>query len=117
MRPWVEAGAVDILQGDMNRFAFEGILEEAAIARPHGARVAPHNWGSLFGFYCQLQVGRAIDNFYMAEQDPMSTPAIITDGFVIKDGECTIPDRPGLGLAIDDRALADAACVHFDLRA
>ena len=59
MKSWVEAEAVDILQGDMNQFGFEDILAEADMARPHKAMVAPHNWGSLFGYYLQLHVGRA----------------------------------------------------------
>jgi len=65
------------------------------MARPHKAMVAPHNWGSLFGYYLQLHVGRAIDNFYHAEEDPMSCPAIITEGFEIRDGKVAVPETPG----------------------
>jgi L-alanine-DL-glutamate epimerase-like enolase superfamily enzyme len=117
MKAWVDAGAVDILQGDMNQFGFEDILAEAAMGRPRGVTVAPHNWGSLFGYYMQLHVGRAIPNFFMAEQDPMSCKAVIADGFGIKDGTVTVPETPGLGLKLDDAALADVATVHFDLSA
>ncbi len=117
MASWVESGAVDILQGDMNQFGFEDILAEADIARGHGAMVAPHNWGSLFGYYLQLHVGRAIDNFFRAEQDPMSCRAVATEGFDIREGAVRVPDAPGLGLKLNDDALRDAACVHFDLKA
>lgn len=117
MQSWVEAGAVDIFQGDMNQFGFEDVLAEADMARPHKATVAPHNWGSLFGYYMQLHVGRAIDNFYRAEQDPMTCPAIIAEGFDITDGKVAMPQAPGLGLRLVDAKLADVACVHFDLKA
>jgi len=117
MKAWVDAGAVDILQGDMNQFGFEDIRAEAAMAEASGGLVAPHNWGSLFGYYLQLHTGRAIRNFYMAEQDPMSCKAIIADGFGIKDGKVAVPDTPGLGLKLDDAALREVACVHFDLKA
>lgn len=117
MRHWVEAGAVDILQGDMNLFGFEDILAEAALARRHGASVAPHNWGSLLGYYAQLHVGRAIDNFYRAEEDPMSSPAIAADGYRLHEGYTSVPDAPGLGIQLVDAALPEAACVHFDLKA
>ena len=40
--------------------------------------VAPHNWGSLVGYYMQLHVGRAIENFYRAEHDPLS-PALFAE--------------------------------------
>src|SRR5213075_938989 len=78
-KPFIAAKAIDILQADMNRFGVDGILTEADMARPQGVRVAPHNWGSLLGFYHQLQVGASIDNFYRAERDPLSSDMLITD--------------------------------------
>lgn len=114
MKPWIDAKAVDILQGDMNRFGFEGILAEAAMAKPAGATVAPHNWGSLFGYYLQLHVGRAITNFYRAEQDFMTCPALIADGYEIKEGTSSVPETPGLGLKLIDAELPKCSRVHFD---
>ena len=35
-KPFIEHRAIDVLQGDMNHFGFEGILTEAASARPAG---------------------------------------------------------------------------------
>ena len=99
-KPFVDASAIEILQGDMKRFGFEGILEEAAMATTRNLLVAPHNWGSLLGYYMQLQVGRAIPNFYRAEHDPLSTPVIIDEGYDRKDGIATVPDTPGCGLRI-----------------
>ena len=79
--------------------------------------VAPHNWGSLLGYYMQLQVGRAIPNFYRAEHDPLSTPVIIDEGYDRKDGIATVPDTPGCGLRIDETAFAKHAKVFYDLKA
>jgi L-alanine-DL-glutamate epimerase-like enolase superfamily enzyme len=115
-RPFVEARAIDVLQGDMNAFGIEGILAEAAMAEPAGILVAPHNWGSLLGFYLQLHVGLAVPNFYRAEHDPLSNDLLIADGYQIKDGLCTVPDRPGFGLALDERRFKRAK-VNFDIRA
>jgi L-alanine-DL-glutamate epimerase-like enolase superfamily enzyme len=117
MKEWVNAEAVDILQADMNLLGFEDILAEAAMAQPHGIQIAPHNWGSLFGYYLQLQVGKAVPNFYRAEEDPLSTPAVDTSAYKLSNGEATVPDMPGLGLKLIDEALPKAACVHFDLKA
>ena len=102
LRPFIEARAVDVLQGDMNRFGIEGILTEARWAQPQGLRVAPHNWGSLVGFLMQLHVGRAITNFYRAENDPLSSDLLIADGYTIQDGTATVPDAPGFGLALNE---------------
>ena len=116
-KPFIAAKAIDVLQADMNRFGVEGILAEAAMGRPQGITVAPHNWGSLLGFYQQLQVGAAIDNFYRAERDPLSSAVLVADGFTIKDGHATLPPTSGFGLRIDEARFAAEAKVKFDLKA
>ena len=115
-KPFIEARAIDVFQGDMNRFGFEGILTEAAWAREKGLQVAPHNWGSLVGFYMQLQVGRAIPNFYRAEHDPLTSRALVAEGYAVKDGKATVPDAPGCGLALNEKAFRDECRIDFDLR-
>ena len=114
LRPFIEAGAIEVLQGDMNRFGIEGILEEASLAEPKGLQVAPHNWGSIFGFYAQLQGGRGIGNFYRAEQDPSVSDLLIAEGFRIENGACRVPDTPGFGLKLDEGKF-ERAKVRFDL--
>ncbi len=114
--PLVQAKALDVLQGDMNGFGIEGIMAEAALAKTGGLLVAPHNWGSLNGFFMQLHVARAIDNFYRAEQDPLQTDLLRSDGYKIAEGECLVPDAAGFGLSIDDDRFADVK-VLYDLKA
>jgi L-alanine-DL-glutamate epimerase-like enolase superfamily enzyme len=114
-KPFIEHRAIDVLQGDMNHFGFEGILTEAAWARPAKIQIAPHNWGSLIGFYMQLHVGRAITNFYLAEHDPLTNNVIIADGYKIDDGECSVPAAPGFGLRINENTFASEAVIRFDL--
>jgi L-alanine-DL-glutamate epimerase-like enolase superfamily enzyme len=113
---FIEKRAIDVLQGDMNHFGFEGILTEARWAEPAGILVAPHNWGSLIGFYMQLHVGRAIPNLYMAEHDPCTNDVIIADGYKISDGECSVPASPGFGLKINEARFTSDVRVHFDLK-
>ncbi len=115
-KPFIKARAIDVFQGDMNRFGFEGILTEADWCRPQGLRVAPHNWGSLVGYYMQLHVGRAITNFYRAEHDPLSTAVLIADGYEIRNGSSSVPDAPGFGLKIDEDKFAAKARINFDLK-
>ena len=97
-KPLVDARVIDLLQGDMRHFGFGGVLRMAAMAKSGGARVAPHNWGSIAGFYMMLQVGRAVDNFYRAEMDCGRTAALVAEGVTIRDGRATVGDAPGLGL-------------------
>lgn len=111
LKPFAEAGAIDVFQGDMNQFGFEGVLAEAGWAKAKDLLVAPHNWGSLVGYYMQLHVGRAIPNFYRAEHDPLSSPALVAEGYERKDGVSSVPEAPGFGLA-----LGDGVEVRFDVR-
>jgi L-alanine-DL-glutamate epimerase-like enolase superfamily enzyme len=115
-KPFLAAKAIDVYQADMNRFGFEGILKEAAWAKDAGAVAAPHNWGSLVGYYMQLHIGRAVPNFYRAEHDPLSTRVLIAEGYDRKDGATTVPDTPGFGLRIDEPAFASDVKVRFDLK-
>ena len=112
-RPFIEAEAIEVYQADMNRFGYEGILTEAKWCEPHALRVAPHNWGSLVGYYMQLHVGRAIPNFYRAEHDPLSNDILIADGHAIKDGLGMCAPAPGAGLAINEETFARDAKVRF----
>jgi len=116
-KPFIEARAIDIFQGDMNRYGIDGILTEAGWAREKELRVAPHNWGSLVGFYMQLHVGRAITNFYRAENDPLSNDVLIADGYTIRDGRCNVPEAPGFGLAINETRFATDVKITADLKA
>jgi len=115
-RPFVDAKAIDVLQGDMNSFGIEGILAEAAMAQPQGILIAPHNWSSLLALYLQVHVGLVVPNFYRAEHDPLTSDVLIADGYEIDDGVCSVPDAPGFGLAIDESRF-DRVSVNFDLRA
>lgn len=115
-RPLVDAKALDMLQGDMYGLGIEGILAEAAMARPQGILVAPHNWSSLLSLFMQVHVGLVIPNFYRAEHDPLKSDLLISDGYEIADGVCSVPDAPGFGLTIDESRF-ERASVNFDLRA
>jgi len=115
-RPFVKAKALDVLQGDMNSFGIEGILAEAAMARPRGILVAPHNWSSLLSLYLQVHVGLVVPNFYRAEHDPLASSMLIAEGHRIEGGVCSVPEAPGFGVAIDEKRFANVRPL-FDLKA
>jgi L-alanine-DL-glutamate epimerase-like enolase superfamily enzyme len=115
-KPFIAARAIEVYQADMNRFGFEGILTEASWAAPQKLLVAPHNWGSLVGYYMQLHVGRAIANFYRAEHDPLANRVLVAEGYERRQGRTTVPNAPGFGLAINEEAFRSDVQVRFDLR-
>ena len=114
-KPFIARKAIDIYQGDMNHFGIDGILTEAGWAAEQKLRVAPHNWGSLGGYYQQLHVGRAIPNFYRAEHDPLLNTVLVAEGYQRRDGLATVPTAPGFGLRIDEVAFARDVKIRFDV--
>ncbi|MEW4563846.1 enolase C-terminal domain-like protein [Bremerella sp. JC770] len=113
----IESGTVDILQGDMRAFHFEGIRRESnmAIEAGHSSRIAPHNWGNEFGFLMQIHVACAIENFYRAEQDPGTLRGellVRKSTYDIADGRCRNFSAPGLGMELNTKALDSAKVIH-----
>jgi len=116
-KPYIDAKAIDICQADMRQFGIDGIMTIAGLCEEKDILLAPHNWGSLMGYYMQLHIGRAIPNFYGAEQDPVKTDVIIADGYTIKNGYATIPNAPGFGFKVNEDKFASDVKVRFDLKA
>ncbi len=106
-REFIDRRALDIVQPDIVRFGLTLLLQMDRSLRNSGVRLAPHNWGSLLGFYTQLHLGRAIPTFYYAEHDPLTSAAIIPEGYVIQSGRALIPDAPGLGLTLNTSVARD----------
>ncbi|MBW1699578.1 MAG: mandelate racemase/muconate lactonizing enzyme family protein [Deltaproteobacteria bacterium] len=106
-RDLITMRAADILQPDL---AIMGGITEAvrvaALAGAHQLIVAPHLWGSALLFAAGLQLAAAIPNCTILEYslgfNPMlrqlaDTPPEVSGGRIV------IPDRPGLGVTINDR--------------
>jgi L-alanine-DL-glutamate epimerase-like enolase superfamily enzyme len=110
-KPFLDAQAVDIVHPDIS-FAggFSGcrrIAEYAAITR---TPVALHNVGTLVRTYASAHMSMAIQNFYRSESwlgRPGRLREQMTKGEppAVKNGLLRVPDKPGLGLEIDDAFL------------
>ena len=98
---------VEVFQADIHRLGIEGIMKEAALVAPSGGKVAPHCFASHLGFFTSLQIGAAIGNYYMAEQDVAFSRVIDSGDYTVKDGLARVPDAPGLGLGVVDAVLAE----------
>lgn len=109
-QPWLEAGAFDIVQPDVTKVG--GVSEErriAWLAQEHGVRFIPHGWNTAVGVAADLQLASAFPDTDLVEY-LHGSPYV--DGIVAQpwrldaDGFLPIPDRPGLGLALDRDAIA-----------
>jgi len=105
--PYLDRGALDVLQADMRRFGFTNLLRLARQSAPTGATLAPHNWGSYLGGFMQAVLGRGIPNFCIAELDPGQTDVFDASAFKIHDGQVKVPDTPGCGLELREAKFAD----------
>lgn len=113
-RRTIESHAVDIVQPDVANTG--GIMETkkiAAMAEAYDMRVQPHVCGSPLATAVALQVSACISNFAILEVYPywqtMPGYVEITDDppeARIRNGMVSIPDRPGLGIALRAEVLA-----------
>jgi len=108
-QPWLEARALDIVQPDVTKVG--GISEERRIAwmaREHGVRFIPHGWNTAVGLAADLQLVSAFPETDLVEYLTGSPfiDEIAAGGWRLDaDGMLSIPDKPGLGLALNPDAV------------
>lgn len=113
--------AADYLQPDV---CHVGGLSEARriayLAHMHFKPIAPHNPMGPVGNAMTLHVAASIPNFAMLETMATDVPwraEIVPDEeLTLTDGWMGIPDRPGLGVTIDEEACARRPYKPYDLR-
>jgi L-alanine-DL-glutamate epimerase-like enolase superfamily enzyme len=93
---------MDVLQLDIRRGGFLGCLDMARLGEPAGALTVPHNWGSQVGVLMGMQLSKAARSVPAAEDDRSTCDAIIAEKYVFKNGFCTLPDAPGLGIDLNE---------------
>ncbi|MGI6206876.1 MAG: mandelate racemase/muconate lactonizing enzyme family protein [Anaerolineae bacterium] len=112
-RPWLEAGALDIVQPDVTKVG--GISEERRIAwmaQEHGVRFIPHGWNTAVGLAADLQLASAFSGTDLVEYlsgSPYIDDIVQGGWHLDEDGMLAIPDRPGLGLELDLDAVSHFA--------
>jgi len=101
-----ELRAVDIFQPDL---AICGGISEAqriaALAAAYQIRLAPHLWGGAVMFMAGLHVAAAAPAGFILEYSLGANPLLhelTAEKPQVADGKIAIPDRPGLGLTIDE---------------
>jgi len=112
-RELIEKQAVSVVQPDLCHVGgiFEGRKIAAMIETYYGT-VAPHNPLGPISLAACLQLDTCIPNFLVQEHpgNPDKSDlgvGYITEPFVIKDGYIDVPTKPGLGIELDEDALAD----------
>ena len=108
--PWIEQGAVDIIQPDSTKCG--GLSEARRIAwtaYDHNILLVSHGWNTAIGLAADLHLAAAMP---VARYVEYITPApyideLVTQPFTLDaEGMLSIPTGPGLGIEIDLDALA-----------
>ncbi len=116
-----EKRAADIINPDVCNVG--GILELkeiAAMAEPYFVVVSPHNYNSTtLGLAATLQVSAHIPNFliteYFVNLEEFGRDIAITP-FEVENGYIRVPEAPGIGIDLDEDALAKYPYQPFALR-
>jgi D-galactarolactone cycloisomerase len=109
-QPWLQAGALDIVQPDVTKVG--GITESRRIAwmaQENGVRYIPHGWNTAVGLAADLQLASAIPDTDLVEYIAGSpyVDELAEGGWHLDaDGMLTIPEAPGLGLTLDSNAVS-----------
>ena len=114
--------AVDVLQPDVCHVGGIGELRAIALAaHGHFRSVAPHNVNGPVGNAMTLHAAATLPNATILETCAVDAPwrhEITTEDARIVDGEMLIPTAPGLGLELNEDALAkyppkEFGCHHY----
>jgi galactonate dehydratase len=110
LRDWLDAEALDVYQPDVGRTGFAGGVRQAKMVRDAGVRLTPHMGSG------SPVVQAAALHFHAAECGELPCefqidlasflPDAFASGWRFAGGRAIMPDAPGLGVAIDEDALA-----------
>jgi L-alanine-DL-glutamate epimerase-like enolase superfamily enzyme len=107
--PWLQEGALDIVQPDVTKVG--GITESRRIAwmaEDFGVRFIPHGWNTAVGLAADLQLASAFAGTDLVEYITGSpyVDELKAGGWQLDEqGMLIIPDQPGLGFELDTEAL------------
>ncbi|MHB1295582.1 MAG: galactonate dehydratase [Anaerolineae bacterium] len=106
-REVLEKGAAAIVQPDLSHAGgiFEGRLI-AGMAEAYYAAVAPHCPLGPIALAASLQLDAAIPNFLIQEHTTLGA-GYLKEPFHFQDGYVELPTGPGLGIELDEEAMAD----------
>ncbi|MBI4891170.1 MAG: mandelate racemase/muconate lactonizing enzyme family protein [Acidobacteria bacterium] len=112
-RELLEKRAVDIIMPDIQKCG--GLLEArkiADMAHTYYTPVAPHCVVSPIGYMASCHVCAAVPNFLVIEWHWISRMKLwkefVKEGEIIEKGFVTVPDRPGIGVEMNEEAARTA---------
>ena len=108
-RQFFELGCADYIQPDISHAG--GLMELRMLGAEAEARhigFAPHNPSGPVANAATLQLAACVPNFVVLEMMMTDVPyrrELCNEQLLLRNGMMTIPDRPGLGIELDEREL------------
>jgi len=101
-REVLEKQAASILQPDLcHAGGITEVRKIAAMAEAYYVQIAPHNPLGPISLAAGLQVAGSVPNFLCQEQVSLGE-GYIKEPFKIKDGHIDLPEKPGLGIEVNE---------------
>jgi L-alanine-DL-glutamate epimerase-like enolase superfamily enzyme len=117
-REYMDRDALDVVQPDVGRVG--GLTEACRVAeaaRDKGLVVVPHCWKSGIGIAASMHVAAVspaclyIEYLPVELADSRLRQELVLDEYPVVEGRLALPDRPGLGVTLNEDGLA-AFCVE-----
>jgi len=108
MLPYLQERCIDVLQPDCaHTGGITQMRKIAALAEAYFVPFAPHCVTTDLGVAASFHASAAIPFFLIHEYYPNITPeGLMKRSWKVEDGYSTLPEGPGLGVEIDEKALA-----------
>jgi galactonate dehydratase len=113
--PYLHERCLDVLQPDCcHTGGITQMKKIAVLAEAYQVPIAPHCTASMLGIAASLHVACSVPLFLIHEFYPdnmgFNPKGMVRMPYTVdKDGYCTLPPGPGLGVTIDEKALEEAA--------
>jgi L-alanine-DL-glutamate epimerase-like enolase superfamily enzyme len=108
---WLAADAIDVAQPDLVRTGLTEGKKIADLVQTRGRPVAPHFGSALgVGMAATWQYASAISDLRVQEHQPVcfeEANRLLSPELRTEDGELVVPSGPGLGVDVDEDALAE----------
>jgi len=115
VREVLEKHIAAVLQPDLS--VCGGIMEGkkiAGMAEAYYVAIAPHNPYGPVLTAASIQLDACIPNFLIQEHTtPGLGKGILKEPFIVKDGYVKIPNKPGLGIELDEEAIKKYPYKHY----
>jgi galactonate dehydratase len=110
--PYLQERCIDVIQPDCaHTGGITQMKKIATLAEAYHVQIAPHCVTTELGVTASLHASAAVPFFIIHEYYPQITPKglVRKNWSVDKEGYASLPQGPGLGVAIDEMVLAELA--------